>query len=206
MVGNTFFMTKALRKDIDLKKIASGNEVEFEKLFKSRYSKLYRFAMIFVKSKVLADEVVMDVFYNVWNLRNSLLEVKNIDTYLFVSVRNLSYTQNKREEKYKFENIDQLEIQTKKYTATPENNLISKENLEKINHAIDSLPPKCKLIFKLIREEKLKKKEVADVLNISVKTIDNQLAIAVQKLGGVLHVDLSTRNYSAHIQTYLLFF
>ncbi len=199
-------MVKNLKNNISLEQIASGNEVEFEKFFKLYYSQLHRFAMFFVKTKVFADEVVMDVFYRLWNKRKDIVTIKNIDTYLYVSVRNISYSIIKNEKKYKFEDLDLFEVKTKRYTKTPENSIISQENLEEINNAIETLPPKCKLIFKLIREEKLKKKDVSEILNISVKTIDNQIAIAVRKIADVLDVDLSTKNYSAHIQAFLLFF
>ncbi len=199
-------MVKNLKDIISFEKIASGSEVEFEKFFKLHYSQLYRFAMFFVKTKVLADEVVMDVFCRLWSKRKNIVTIKNMDTYLFVSVRNISYSIIKSEKKYKFEDLDLFEISTLRYTKTPENSMISQENLEEINAAIESLPPKCKLIFKLLREENLKKKDVSEILNISVKTIDNQIAIAVKKIAEVLGVDLSNKNYSSHIQTFLLFF
>ncbi len=199
-------MTKSLNDKISLEKITLGNELEFERFFNSRYAQLLRFAMIFIKNREMAEEIVMDIFYKLWTNRKSLITIKNIDTYLFVSVRNLSYSLIKREDKFKFEDLDHLEIDTKAYSYTPENSVITQENLAQINHAIDLLPPKCKLVFKLLREEKLKKKEVAEILNISTKTIDNQMAIAIKKIAEVLQVDLTTRNYSAHIQAYLLFF
>ena len=60
--------------------------------------------------------------------------------------------------------------------------MITADLHKKIQHAIDELPPRCKIIFKLVREDKLKYKEVAEILNISVKTIDAQMAIAIKKI------------------------
>ena len=66
--------------------------------------------------------------------------------------------------------------------TTPEDDLISKERINRLNKAIDSLPNKCKIAFKLVREDKLKYKEVAAILDISVKTVEAHLASAIKKL------------------------
>lgn len=66
--------------------------------------------------------------------------------------------------------------------TTPEDDLISKERINQLNKAIDALPAKCKMAFKLVREDKLKYKEVAEILDISIKTLEAHLANAVKKL------------------------
>jgi len=65
----------------------------------------------------------------------------------------------------------------------PENKLISSETYKSIQKAIHDLPPRCKLIFQLAKEQGMRYKEISSILGISVKTIDNQLAIALQKIG-----------------------
>ena len=66
--------------------------------------------------------------------------------------------------------------------VTPEDILISKEKVEKINRAINSLPNKCKLAFKLVKENQLKYKEVSEILNISIKTLEAHLTTAMKKI------------------------
>ena len=66
--------------------------------------------------------------------------------------------------------------------TTPEDDLISKEKINQLNNAIEALPAKCKTAFKLVREDKLKYKEVAAILEISVKTLEAHLATAIKKL------------------------
>ena len=73
--------------------------------------------------------------------------------------------------------------------TTPEEELISQEGIHRLNLAIDSLPAKCKMAFKLVREDKLKYKEVAAILDISVKTLEAHLANAVRKLRETLADD-----------------
>jgi RNA polymerase sigma factor (sigma-70 family) len=67
--------------------------------------------------------------------------------------------------------------------------------MTRMREAIESLPPRCKLIFKLIREDGLKYKEVAEILNISVNTIDVQMAIAVKKICTSLRIEQSDKPF-----------
>jgi RNA polymerase sigma factor (sigma-70 family) len=65
--------------------------------------------------------------------------------------------------------------------------------LRRINNAINALPPRCKLVFKLVKEDGLPYREVADILDISVKTIDNQLAIALRKISEAINLQLKVK-------------
>ncbi len=80
--------------------------------------------------------------------------------------------------------------------TTPEEELISQEGIHRLNLAIDSLPAKCKMAFKLVREDKLKYKEVAAILDISVKTLEAHLANAVRKLRKHLPTIASEKQHS----------
>lgn len=66
-----------------------GDEETFNELFKRLYQKLHGFAMSFVKSEVIAEEIVMDIFMNLWQNRGGLPVIRNIETYLYVSVRSI---------------------------------------------------------------------------------------------------------------------
>ena len=71
--------------------------------------------------------------------------------------------------------------------------MITAEMLRRINNAINALPPRCKLVFKLVKEDGLPYKEVADILDISIKTIDNQLAIALRKISEAINLQLKMK-------------
>ncbi|MEI9806509.1 MAG: sigma-70 family RNA polymerase sigma factor [Bacteroidota bacterium] len=73
--------------------------------------------------------------------------------------------------------------------------------MDRMHQVIETLPPRCKMIFKLIREDGLKYKEVAEILNISVNTIDAQMAIAVKKICAALHIERGRVNPSSFPQT-----
>ena len=83
---------------------------------------------------------------------------------------------------------------------TPEQILITTEIRQKIQKTVEALPPRCKMIFKLVREDGLKYKEIGEILNISVNTIDAQMAIAVKRITHAIEseFDFSFKKNSAH--------
>ncbi|HTN07107.1 RNA polymerase sigma-70 factor [Agriterribacter sp.] len=170
--------------------IAAGNEQSFRALYDCYYNKLYHFAFAMVKTREAAEEIVEDVFIKIWNIRHSLPGVHNIKVYLYTATKNTSL--NFLAKKVK-ENLTQpfdcIHIELAE-TNSPEELMITSELYKKIQQAIGALPPRCKIIFKLVREDKLKYKEVAEVLNISVNTIDAQMAIAVKKIMSALRSDM----------------
>lgn len=117
-----------------------------------------------------------------WNNRKSLPEISNFDSYLYTIARykaiSLYRTQHMEKVELNEHNID-LFVHTE---TTPEEELISKECINRLNRAINTLPDKCKMAFKLIREDHLKYKEAATILDISVKTLEAHITTAIRKL------------------------
>ena len=165
-----------------MQQIAAGNEQSFRQLYDFYYKKLFHFAFAIVQIKEAAEEIVEDVFIKIWNIRQSLTGIHNIKVYLYTAIKNtsLNFLAKKAKENitqpFDCINIDLAEANS------PEALMITADLHKKIQHAIDELPPRCKIIFKLVREDKLKYKEVAEILNISVNTIDAQMAIAIKKI------------------------
>jgi RNA polymerase sigma-70 factor (family 1) len=171
-----------------------NDEEAYKELFFHFYKGLHSFSASFVKSNEVAEEIVSDVFMNLWKNRSRLLEIENLKVYLFVAAKNLSLRYLNRSQKINEFSLDDLSVQTLCCTGqTPEELLISGEVVAKIQKAIDQLPPRCKIIFKMIREEGLKYKEVSQILNISVKTIDAQMAIASQRISQSIGFELRTK-------------
>lgn len=160
-----------------------GDEKAFRQLFELYVDGLLRFSNSILKNKELAEEAVSDVFYNVWVHRNKLSQIENFKAYLFTSVRNTALNYLDKERRSKVIQLEDLSVSILIDEICPESELISKELKEAIGRAIDHLPERCKLIFVLAKIEQLKYKEIAQILDISVKTIDNQLAIATRKIG-----------------------
>lgn len=163
-------------------RIADGEEPAFRKLFDLLFTHLTQFAFSLVRSKEAATEIVDGIFIRLWNNRATILLIENIKVYLYKTTKNssLSYLSGKAQRQI-HEPFDDIHIQLKD-EHNPESLMITNEILHKIREAVNALPPRCKMIFKLIREDGLKYKEVAEVLNISVKTVDAQMVIAVSQI------------------------
>jgi RNA polymerase sigma-70 factor, Bacteroides expansion family 1 len=166
-----------------LKLIDRGDEAAFAKLYALYSKRLTAFSISILQSSEMAEEVVEDVFVKLWNKRGSLVSIDNISVYLYIATKNqsLSYLSDKAK-KLITAPFDDLNTSIEAIHQDPHSLLISSEMLARVNAAIEALPPRCKMIFKLIREDGLKYKEVAAILNISVNTIDAQMAIAVKRI------------------------
>jgi RNA polymerase sigma-70 factor (ECF subfamily) len=150
---------------------------------------LYQFAYSFIKSHELAEEIVSDVFIRIWQKRGQLQEVENLRLYLYVSTKNyaLNYLQKMR--RSRVFNIDDLSVEITSIQASPEQLLITKEMHDRVTLAVNQLPLRCKVIFKLVKEDGLRYREVAELLGISVKTVEAQITLAVKKLGNTIRFE-----------------
>ncbi|MBX3253141.1 MAG: RNA polymerase sigma-70 factor [Chitinophagaceae bacterium] len=150
------------------------------------YHRLYRTAYAFIKSKEPAEEIVSDVFIKVWQMRVKLAQVENLSVYLYTVTKNLCLKYITRQYKNPVTDLDEITFETTIDFNTPEELYISSDIMKRIKAAVNELPPKCRLILQLVKEDGLRYKEVASILNISELTVRNQLAIAVKKLGKIL--------------------
>ncbi len=160
----------------------------YKKLFFHFFQQLKSFSYSITKSKETAEEVVSDIYIEIWARRKQLQEIEDLKMYLYISVRNASLRRLKQTQKTSVLSLDDLEVEFASNDPDAENNIITNELAEKIERAIESLPQQCKIIFKLAKQDKLKYKEIAQLLNISVKTIDNQLSTALKKIASVLNL------------------
>jgi len=170
----------------------------YKELFVSFYNPLLRFAVTLVKSKEQAEEVVSDVFINIWEKRKRINSISHLKVYLFIAVKNTSLNYLSRQNKNLTDSVDEAGMDFKSIYFDPEQLMITAEMVARIKAAIEELPPKCKLIFKLIKEEELKYRDVADILNISTKTVESQIAIALKKIGNSIHFDISKAIAAPH--------
>jgi RNA polymerase sigma-70 factor (family 1) len=180
----------AVIKSLQTKIAEQGDVVAFKELYYLLYNDLFRFATFFIHQKEIAEEVLQDVFVKLWLQRQALGNINNLKVYLYTAVKNTAINYNKRYPLQSFlaGNLPQLEFE---YTnPTPEDIIISSQMVSKINAVIQGMPPRCKLIFILIKEDGLKYREAARVLNVSVKTIENQMGIALKKITAAVSFDI----------------
>ncbi len=155
---------------------------------------LRQFAFSFVKSRELAEEIVSDVFIRIWEKRKDLESVENLKVYLYISIKNTALKYLLQLKKQPSLSIDDLDVEVESFYRNPEELFLTAEMLRRIEDAVNALPPRCKLVFKLVKEDRLRYKEVADILNISVKTIDAQLALALKKISKAISFDLKVKS------------
>lgn len=164
----------------------------FEKLFKIFYQRLLNFCMYYIKHKESAEEIVSDIFVNLWIKRKELGHIRNLETYLFIAVKNHSLNHIKQFSNYRVTYLEDDGIHALVNTNDPEKELEMRELTFKMNEAVNSLPPQCKIIFNLIKEEGLKYKQVAEILNLSPRTVETQLVRAMKKLDKIITPYLSS--------------
>lgn len=163
--------------------IASGEEYYFGLLYQLYFRKLLSFAQTFFKSREIAEEIVEDLFIKIWSKREHIMEIQNLNVYLYRAIKNRSINEISRQARQiKTKPLESLTYYQPDTGASTLDHLILAEMMQSVEITIESLPQRCKQIFKLIREDGLKYKEVAEILNISVNTIDNQMAIAVKRI------------------------
>ena len=167
-----------------------SDQYAYKELFTGLYNYLYHFAYSFVKSKQSAEEILSDVFIKIWEKRIGLEKIDNLKIYLYVATRNTALNYAEKQKKSATQDIDGLGREMTSIHFNPEELLITTEMMNRIRESVDKLPAKCKLVFKLIKEDGLKYKEVAEIMNISVKTVENQLAIALRKIGSAVDFDI----------------
>lgn len=163
--------------------------IKFEDIYLSYFSKMKHFATEYVISDEDAENIVQDVFVELWENKEMLNMHMNLIAYLFTTIKNkclnhirhkivVQNTATKMQEEYLISlrmNLDSLE--------TFDNKLFSDQDIEKIiNRALDSLPEKCRTIFFMSKIEGKKQKEIAQELNISINTVGTQIGIAYKKL------------------------
>lgn len=169
--------------------IAQGNQRKFRQLMELTSDDLLWFAVGFLKNREIAEEIVSDVYVNIWNNRGQLECILNLKSYLFISVRNGCLSHLRKVKNDKIISLDSVSEFQFIHVAGPEDAYIEKETIEQIYAAIETLPCKCKLVFTLAKINGLKYSEIAEVLGISEKTVNNHLVLAVKKITELLHIN-----------------
>lgn len=155
----------------------------YKRLYELLSEGLYRFSYSIVRSVEVAEEIVSDVFIKVWQIRSRLSEVDNLRVYVYTIARNFSLNYLARNADNRVIGLESLEPGDLAGGNSPADLCISADLANQMRRIVQQLPPQCRTIFRLVREEGLKYKEVAAILELSPNTVRNQLAIAIQKLG-----------------------
>ncbi len=162
--------------------IASGSQKDFRSFFDMYYPMVYRFIHYFLPTKEDCEEVVSEVFYTSWRHREHLPEIENIRSWLYIVSRNEAYNYIRQKEKYVNISIDDLPVELSIDSSVVDERLLEEELLNIYRTAVAQLPERCKLIFLMARDERLKYKEIAHILSITEGTVEQQMHIAIRKI------------------------
>ncbi|MDR2920668.1 MAG: RNA polymerase sigma-70 factor [Tannerella sp.] len=167
-----------------LDKIVKGDENALRQLFEMYSHKLFHLAYYYLHTRELAEESVLDVFTAIWKKRQTLGHIKNIEYYLYTSVKNQALQYIRHNNIPDEAQLSLYEIEFIPEKDNPESTLLDKEYELLIQEAIDSLPPKCKEVFRLVLSGKLKNREIAELLSISESTVNEHIALAYKRIAG----------------------
>ncbi|TAJ14303.1 RNA polymerase sigma-70 factor [Marinilabiliaceae bacterium JC017] len=186
MAFNRIYDMKSIPK-IDLHLIQQGSHIEFARLVDLFSHDLFLFANGILHQAESAEEVVSDVFVKLWEKRATVTEVDHIKSYLYTAVRNkaISTLRGRKKDTVSLEDIQEYHFEP---VAGPDDSMIDQETLDQINRAIEHLPARTKMVFSLAKIQGLKYKEIAELCDISVKTVDYHVAGAIEKICNTLGV------------------
>ena len=162
-----------------LSALREGSESAFEMLFKTYYRPLCVYAYSFLNDKSEAEEVVQSAFLSIWDKRNSIEIQTSTKSYLYRMVRNGCLNVIKHV-KVRNQHATVARAAGEPVHGESSEGVITMELEQRIHRAMDSLPDQCRLVFQLSRFEELKYSEIAEQLNISVKTVENHMGKALK--------------------------
>jgi len=171
-------------KDIDIllfSQLKSGKEEALDFLFNKYYSKLCLFVQTYVNDPDLSEDLVTELFTNIWFKRNKIKINYSVKAYLYTSAKNsaLGYI---RKKKLKTESIDEINTIKLSSSQTPFSKYEQEQKDKQISIILEKIPPRSRQVFMLHRFEEMKYREISEFLNISIKTVENHISKALKIL------------------------
>lgn len=175
-------MLMKIKPDIEnqlLTDLTKGSQEAFDAIYKIYWEQFYAFALRISDSEVEAQDLVQDVFVDLWVRREKLIISTSLKSYLFSMIKNKFLDKVRREKRFEHY-ADLLLAQTLNYDITPEDKYILEEKKTYLLEKVNTLPEKCREIFILNKIEGKSISEIADSLLISPQTVKNQLTKATK--------------------------
>jgi RNA polymerase sigma-70 factor, ECF subfamily len=159
--------------------LTKGDITAFEMIFRTYYQPLCNYAYTFLQDKEEAEEIVQSTFMSVWEKHSTISIRSSIKSYLYAMVRNACLNVIKHEKIKQRHVVEEIALSPQSHDAVT-NTVASTELETRIQEAMEKLPEQCRLVFKLSRFEELKYSEIAEQLDISVKTVENHMGKALK--------------------------
>lgn len=161
----------------------------FHRLYNTYYDPLFQFVNLYAKDRYVAEDIVQEVFLKLWDRRDRI-RITHAKAYLFHMGRNaiLNRIRDTKERYYFLERLSETEDYE---DGCDVNHVPSDVLIEIVHDAINSLPPQCRVIFIMNRNQKMTYKQIAVVKGISRKTVENQIGIALKKIRSYVLLHMS---------------
>jgi len=158
-----------------------STETVFRTLFQNEYARLCRYALTYMQDEQLAEDVVQETFIRIWEVKKDLIASPNIRFYLITSVKNncISVLRKQKVQQVQYM-ADPPEPEPEPFFHSGEREDEQNRQRKKIRDALNLLPPKCREIFLMVKLHGLSYKQTADILKLSVKTVENQMGKALR--------------------------
>lgn len=189
-------------------RISRSDESAFRQLFDYFYPRLLNYSFIIIKNHESAEDIVLEVFHMIWEQREKLNGIDRLESYLYVCTKNKTLDHHRKNSKLLSVSFSEPHYQEYITHQNPEIQFLNRELVEAIDRAILNLPGKTRLVYRLIKEDDLKYQEAADVLGVSVKTVNNQLVSAVKSIRASVTTYLAREKPTARLNVLksLIFF
>ena len=163
-----------------LRQLGAGSEYAFTRLFDQYRGTIYGVALKFLKSPVLAEEIVQDVFLKVWHKREEIALVKRLDAYLFIMARNFIFHRIK---KISYEAVSEISIVKQQSSADDTEYLVRQHQCQQLlQQAVDMLPAQQRQVYQFGKLEGLSHEMIAEKMHLSKHTVKKHMAMALQTI------------------------
>jgi len=176
-----------LNESLIIEQLINGDKKSFEIIFKTYYKRLYQYALKYINDPIKADDMVQDCFFHLWVKRSQIDASKPIRNYLFIITKNkclnwikANNIRYQHKEIWKLSKINE-QLQQLDFMKDEEESLFELMYKDLLIQ-IEELPEQCQKVFKLSRFDNLKNKEIANELNISIKTVEKHISKAIKQL------------------------
>ena len=169
-------------KDQELvERINASDETAFQELYDLYWESLFIYAYNLLKDRATAEDILQEIFINIWNKRGDIEIKSTLRGFLFTSVMYKVYDQFRKNKRFFKEELLE-DFSQRIQTSTPESKLIYQELVDRVNEAVETLPDRIKEVFKLSRDEQLSHKEIAEKLGITTKTVEAHITKALKHI------------------------
>lgn len=162
------------------------DEQAFKTFYLLNFNPLRNYALSFLKDKHLSEDVASELMWKIWHLGEDILHISCLESYMLRAIKNKCLNILRVRPLVLSDPQELEDFEQRQDDECPEQLLIQSESIARILRAVEGLPAKTKMAFHYVKQEKRSYKEVAETMNISVKTVDRHIQIALKKLWDTL--------------------